>query len=73
MLKVDFRFSAPELQKLVMRAAAEAVVKKVDKVRCPVHGQYARVVASGSKPSNLEFKVDGCCQQLINEVKAKLS
>lgn len=70
MLKVDFKFNAPDLQKLVMKAAAEAVTKNVAKVRCPVHGQYAHVVVSGSSPSNLEFKVNGCCDRLINEVKA---
>jgi hypothetical protein len=73
MLKVDCKFTAPDLEKLVMKAAAEAVTKKVEKVRCPVHGQYAHVTVSGSNTKNLSFRVNGCCKQLIDQVQAGLS
>ncbi len=72
MLKVDFKFNAPDLTKALMKVAAEGVVKRVEGIRCPVHGQHAHVVVSGSKPGQLKFDVRGCCDQLISEVKARL-
>jgi hypothetical protein len=41
-------------------------------VRCPEHDQYAHITASGSTTSNMEFKVSGCCEELVEEVEAKL-
>jgi hypothetical protein len=52
----------------VHKAVAEAIMQEVKKVRCPEHGQYAKIVAKG----NDKFEVSGCCDKLIADVKARL-
>jgi hypothetical protein len=72
MVKIDFKFDARDLEQAILKAAAKAIVQRVENVRCPEHGQPAHIVASGSTTSNMTFKVSGCCKMLIQEVKAKL-
>ena len=52
----------------VQKAATEAMIQQVKNVRCPEHGQYAKIVAKG----NDKFEVSGCCDKLIADVKARL-
>ena len=72
MIKVDFKFNGRDFEKAILKAAAEAIINRVEKTRCPEHGQYAHIVATGSTTSNMKFKVSGCCEELIEVVKAKL-
>ena len=72
MIKVEFKFNAHDFEKAILKAAAEAIVKRVENVRCPEHGQHAHIVATGSNTTNLDFKVSGCCEKLIDDVKGKL-
>ncbi len=72
MIKIDFKFNARDFEKVILKAAAQAIIKRVESVRCPEHGQHANIVATGSTPSNIEFKVSGCCEKLVEVVKAKL-
>jgi hypothetical protein len=51
----------------VQKAAAEAIIQQVKNVRCPEHGQYAKIVANGTT----DFEVSGCCDKLIADVKAR--
>ena len=72
MFKVDFKFNADDLEKAVMQAAAEEITKRVRNVRCPEHGEYARIVARGRSTKDIKFDVSGCCEKLIEEVQRKL-
>jgi len=72
MFKLECTFNAKDLEKAVMQAAAEGITKKVRSIRCPEHGQYAKIVATGRSSKDLDFKVSGCCQKLIDEVTSKL-
>ncbi len=72
MFKVDFKFNAKDLEKAIMQAAAEEITKRVRNVRCPEHGEYARIVASGRSSKDMKFDVSGCCESLIKEVERKL-
>lgn len=56
-----------EIQKAVERAAHEKIMHTVQGVRCPVHGQFAKIEPNGS-----DFKVSGCCEALIEQVKKSL-
>ena len=51
----------------VQKAATEAMIQQVKNVRCPEHGQYAKIVAKGTT----DFEVSGCCDRLIADVKAR--
>ena len=72
MAMVEWNFDAAKIQKAVMAKAADYLIKKVQNIRCPEHGQAARIVATGSNVKNLDFEVSGCCKKLIEEVNAKL-
>ena len=54
-----------------MKAAQDAVTKRLNGVRCPVHGQAAKVVpkTSGGK---MTWDISGCCKELVAKVKAAL-
>ena len=52
----------------VQKTATEAIIEQVKNVRCPEHGQYAKIVANGTT----EFEVSECCARLIADVKARL-
>jgi hypothetical protein len=52
----------------VKKAATEGMLQQVKNVRCPEHGQYAKIVANGTD----KFEVSGCCDKLIADVTARL-
>jgi hypothetical protein len=72
MMQVTFDFKGSEFEKAVLKAAAEGVIKKVRAIRCPEHGQHAKIVAKGRSGGKLNFEVSGCCAKLIQEVESKL-
>ena len=69
-LKCDF--DAKDLEKAALEAAAEAVTKTVRSMRCPTHSQGAKIIAKGRNVDALNFQISGCCDELIEAVKAKL-
>jgi len=72
MIKIDFKFNANDIEKAVMQAASEEIASLVKNVRCPEHGEYARIVASGRSMNDIDFEISGCCDKLVDEVKRKL-
>ncbi len=64
MVKIKLDFNADELQK--------AIMEKVRTIRCPDHGKYAKIVAKGRSPKNMNFEVSGCCDKLIETVQNNL-
>jgi hypothetical protein len=72
MFKLECKFDAKDLEKAIMQTAAESITEKVRSIRCPEHGQHAKIVARGRSSKNLTFDVSGCCEKLISEVQAKL-
>lgn len=72
MLKLECKFNAKDQEKAVMKAATEGIVKRVRSIRCPEHGEHAKIVATGRNSKDLSFRVSGCCQHLIDTVTGKL-
>jgi hypothetical protein len=70
--KVDPNKLGDALEQAVIEAATKAIIDRVGSVRCPKHGQYAKIVCTGLKSNDLKFNVSGCCQELTEEVKSKL-
>jgi hypothetical protein len=60
------------IESAMLKAVRDHVTKAVGSVRCSVHGQGAKVIVTGRDLKHLEFKVSGCCQDLIDKVKQKL-
>ncbi len=48
-----------------MKVAGDNITKRLQSVRCPVHGQPANVVKKGTdeKP---EWEVSGCCKEFVD-------
>ena len=65
---MSFKIDINAVQKAAAAAAAEAIIQQVKNVRCPEHGQYAKIVAKGTD----KFEVSGCCDRLIADVRARL-
>lgn len=60
------------LEKVVLEKIKEHVLNRVGNVRCPEHGTAPKIVCTGRDYQNITFKVSGCCDKLIEEVKIKL-
>jgi hypothetical protein len=60
------------LERVILKKVQGAVKEAVGAVRCPEHGQGAKIVAKGRDLSELSFEVSGCCEGLIKEVERKL-
>lgn len=72
-LKCDFDFNGDDLEKAVLKAAAESVTKTVRSMRCPTHGEGAKIIVKGRTVEGLDFEISGCCDELTEAVTAKIS
>ena len=68
-IKIDF--DERKFRDVVNKAAKDAIKKKVSSIRCPIHGQSAKVTFKRKLGSNMDFEVSGCCQQLIDRVTTR--
>jgi len=60
------------LTKAALEKAQEHLKKVVGSARCPEHGATAKITFKGRSVDKLSYDVSGCCQKLIDGVKAKL-
>ena len=67
MFKIDIKFNKRDFETKLQNAAQEAIEDRVRKIRCPQHGRHARITRKGDK-----YDLTGCCEKLIEEVKATL-
>ncbi len=77
MIKLSFKLNgrtvpanriADELTKQVKQSATNMVTRRITSIRCPVHHQSARINPGLSG----QFRIQGCCDQLIAEVRRQL-
>lgn len=61
-----------ELEKAIYKQIEESIKKRVGTARCPEHGTAPKIICKGRSLDSLSFKVSGCCDKLIDAVKAKL-
>lgn len=59
---------ANELGKEIMRSATLKTQRQIASIHCPVHHQTARILpgASGNR-----FQLQGCCEQLMAEIRRR--
>ena len=56
-----------------MRQSAQVqITQKVRSCRCNEHGQTPRLKAKGCSLQELKSEVEGCCEELIDEVMKRL-
>ena len=56
----------------VLQDIEKKVRRKVGKIRCAEHGEFASVTVTGPSPKELRLHVEGCCDTLINQVSDAL-
>lgn len=71
MIKLTSNFDGDGFKKKAMQAALDAVTKRIEGVRCPVHGKQAKVTPKMSG-SEFTWDISGCCDQIVTKVKAAL-
>ncbi|HCH5589367.1 TPA: hypothetical protein NKZ51_004736 [Vibrio parahaemolyticus] len=60
------------IEKAVLSGVVDNVKKTVGSVRCKEHGKAPKIKIEGNNLNNLSFEVDGCCEEVIEQVKKKL-
>jgi hypothetical protein len=65
------KFDGEAFKKKAMTAALDAVTRKIEGIRCPVHGKKAKV-AGKMDGTNFTWDVSGCCDELVAKVRAAL-
>ena len=69
--KVDPINFGNALDQAVLESVKQLILKRVGSARCPQHGRQATIVFTGLTTDKMNFKVSGCCQRLIDDVKDK--
>lgn len=59
------------LEAAVLENVASQIEQKVGSIRCSEHHQSPKIVGKGKSLNNLSFEVSGCCEDVMNKVKAK--
>ena len=60
------------LESAILSQVAESVKKSVGNLRCAEHGQSPKIKVKGRNLKKLSFEISGCCDALIEKVRAKL-
>jgi hypothetical protein len=50
----------------------DSITKTVGSIRCPEHGESAKIIGKGRDVDSLSFCVSGCCEELNERVKKEL-
>jgi hypothetical protein len=60
------------LERAILQSVSDSIKRNVGSLRCPEHSSAPKIVVKGRDLSNLSFEVSGCCQKLMDSVKARL-
>lgn len=61
------------LETAMLKNIQDSVKKAVGSLRCHEHGQAPKVVFKGRSLDRLNAHIEGCCEELIEQVRKKLS
>jgi hypothetical protein len=59
-------------ERAILREIERSIKERVGTLRCPEHGAFPRLTATGSRADALEFDLAGCCQDLLEKTAARL-
>ena len=54
-------------KKAIMNAVNDSVIDSIESTRCPKHGMKAKVTGVKKTPRGYDFKIEGCCEDLVSE------
>lgn len=57
----------------VLNQIVESVIDRAGELVCPVHGEPPRFICSGPDLDNLSLEVEGCCEELIGNVRLRMT
>ena len=69
--KVPQRDFGRALHDTALKQVDDAVQRRLRTIRCPRHGQQARVRSARSH-NDLEWKIEGCCDELVRAARRAL-
>jgi len=61
-----------KLKETAIGTAKDSFPAKIEAVHCTVHDQNARAVLKATTEGKLNYEIQGCCNELIEEVKRLL-
>lgn len=53
----------------IRKTASDNVSRQVQRMRCPKHGQNARVTELRQTRDGFSFEISGCCDDLVERAK----
>ncbi len=56
----------------ILREVERSIKERVGALRCPEHGGFPKLTATGSRADEMEFDLAGCCQDLLAKTAARL-
>ena len=59
-------------ERAVLQEIERSIKERVGALRCPEHGAFPRLTATGSRADALEFDLTGCCEDLLTKTAARL-
>jgi hypothetical protein len=65
----DFR---NQLERATVKSLVSQVQQRVGSVQCATHEKTPTVRVQGTTLKTLNWKIEGCCEQVIEQVRAKL-
>jgi hypothetical protein len=57
----------------IINNIVESIVSQVGDLICPEHKEAARFVCAGDSIDSLTMEVEGCCDAMIDKVKAQMA
>jgi hypothetical protein len=82
MMSIEYRIdgrrvSSTEWQKHLVTASRDiaigALKDKVQRIRCPVHGQAPKLIVGTRRGDHLDMNLQACCDDLLNQAKKALA
>ena len=58
-----------KLKEAAVGAVKDSLLAKIEAVHCTVHDQNAKAVLKATTEGKLNYEIQGCCNELIEEVK----
>lgn len=62
----------PEAAK-ILDQIVESIVDRAGELVCAEHGEPPRFICTGPDIDNLSLEIEGCCEKLVEQVKARLN
>ncbi len=70
--KVSSDSTGDAITDAALQVFRDSITKKVGSIRCPEHGENAKIIGKGRDVDSLSFCVSGCCEGLNERVKKEL-